>query len=181
MKRLVLGLICVAFPASAQEGPVTTPTRDVDVVYRSAAGPQVLEQRSRYRVADGKLRLDPPSPGVYMILDQRAHTMAVVSAGNVLDMKLRDNKGPGGFAAGHHFTRGGVDAVAGLACTEWQTVDSQGQPVAVCFTGDGVLLRARRGAAVLLQATRVTYGQLDPAAFVVPPGYTHARPQEPPP
>jgi hypothetical protein len=183
MKRLALGLICVAIPASAQDGPVTTPTRDVDVLYRTAAGPQVLEQRSRYRVADGKLRLDTPSPGLYMIVDQRARTMAMVSDRDhgVVDMRLRGNTAPGGFAPGQRFTRGGPDAVAGVPCTEWQTLDTQGQPVLACYTADGVLLRARRGGTVLVEATRVSYGQLDPAAFTVPPGYAHAQTPERPP
>jgi len=176
MRRLLLGLVCVAAPASAQDAPVVTPTRDVDVVYRSAAGPQVVEQRSRYRASDGKLRLDTPSPGVYMIVDQRAGTLAMVSDRDrgVVDMKLRGPAGPGGFAPGQAFARRGAETVAGLACTEWQTVDSQGQAVLACFTQDGVLLRARRGATVLVEAARVTYGALDPAAFTVPPSYAHA-------
>jgi len=93
-------------------------------------------------------------------------------------MKLQGG-GPGGFSPGQSFARKGDDAVAGVACTEWQTVDSRGQPVLACFTADGVLLRARRGAAVLVEARRVTYGPLDPALFVVPPGYNHVAPPEP--
>jgi len=184
MKRLGPGLglllLCASVPAWAQEAPVTTPTRDVDVMYRSTAGSQVLEQRSRYRAADGKLRLDTPSPGLYMIVDQRARTMAMVSDPDrgVVDVKFRGNVGPGGFTGGQGFTRQGADRVAGLPCTEWQTTDRQGQAVSACFTADGVLLRARRGATVLVEATRVTYGPLDPAAFTVPPSYSHAAAPE---
>lgn len=180
MKRLLLALLCAAAQAAAQDAPVTTPTRDVDVTYRSAAGPEVVQQRSRYRAADGKLRLDTPSPGFYMIVDARAHTMAMVSDNDrgVVDMKIRSGVAPGGFAPGQSFTRRGADVVAGLACTEWQTVDTKGQPVLACFTADGVLLRARRGATVLVEAAKVTYGGFDPAVFAIPPGYAHVQAPE---
>ena len=72
------------------------------------------------------------------------------------------------------FTRRGTDTVAGLACTEWETLDTQGLPTLACFTADGVLLRARRGAAVFVEAVQVSYGPPDPAAFVVPPSYKHS-------
>ena len=76
--------------------------------------------------------------------------------------------------------RRGQDQVAGLPCTEWETRDSQGQPALTCFTADGVMLRARRGAAVLAIATRVAYGPMDPALFNAPPGYNHVAKAAPP-
>lgn len=160
-------------PAGAQEHPLTTPTRDVDVTYRAGSGPQPVEQRSRYRAADQKVRLDTPTPGVYMIVDQRARSIAMVSDADhgVVEMPLRGAAGPAGVAPGQDFARRGVDQVVGLACTEWETVDSLGQPTAACFTADGVLLRARRGAQVFVIASRVTYGPLDPQLFTVPAGY----------
>ena len=184
MRRAAL-LLLLAVPALAwaQDRPLTVPTRDVDVVYRAGAGPQTIEQRSRFQAADQKLRLDTPSPGLYMIVDQRAHTMAMVSDADrgVVDMALPGAAIPGMTAAGQAFTgqaftpqaftRRGTDSVAGLGCTEWETLDSQGQPTLACFTPDGVLLRARRGAQVLVVATRVTYGQLDSTVFTVPAAY----------
>ena len=38
------------------------------------------------------------------------------------------------------------------------------------------MLRARRGATVVVEATRVAYGPVDPAAFTVPPGYQRETP-----
>jgi hypothetical protein len=180
MRLLVLALCAAAGPALAQDGPLTTPTRDVDVMYRSTTGSRTVEQRSRYRAADGKLRLDTPSPGLWMIVDPHAHTVAMVSDGDrgVVDMRLRGPVGPGGFAAGQAFTRQRETTVAGLACTEWQAVDRQGEAVVACFTADGILLRARRAGTVLVQAVRVSYGPLDPAAFTIPLGYAHSAAPE---
>jgi hypothetical protein len=176
-------LLLAASPAWAQDRPATTPSRDVDVTYQAGVGPAAVEQRSRFRAADQKLRLDTPSPGLYMIVDQRARTMAMVSESDrgVVDMALKSSAIPGlvtgPAGAPQSFTRRGEDKVAGLACTEWETIDSQGQPTLACFTGDGVLLRARRGAQVLVVATRVAYGPHDPAVFSVPAGYNHVAAQ----
>ena len=173
-------LLALASPglASAQDRPPVTPTRDVDVTYRAGQGDKAVEQRSRFRAADQRLRLDLPTPGLYAILDYPAHTLAMVSDPGraVLDMPA-----PAGAVAGvapdGRFTRRGTDQVAGISCTEWETADNSGQPTLACFTGDGVMLRARRGAQVLVQATRVSYGPQDAAAFTVPPGYAHTSPR----
>ena len=172
---LAVSLAGVASAAQGQERPATSPLRDVDVTYRAGQGVHAVEQRSRFRAADQKLRLDTPTPGVYMIVDQRARTMAMVSDADrgVVEMPMAAAAAaPGGVGAGA-FTRRGADQVAGLPCTEWETLDTQGQPTLACFTADGVLLRARRGAQVLVQATRVVYGPQDPAVFTPPAAYAH--------
>lgn len=168
MKLAVL-LALAALPAMAQERPPTVPLRDVDVTYRAGAGAAAMQQRSRWWVGEGKLRLDPPTPGVYMIVDTRARTMAMVSDEDrgVVDLPAPDT------ISGGQFVRRGAEVVAGLACTEWETLDTQGLPTVACFTADGVLLRARRGASVFVEAVQVRYGPPDPAAFVVPPSYKH--------
>ena len=174
--RLVLVLtMALAAPAFAQDRPVTTPLRDVDVVYRSSASGKTLEQRSRFRAADQMLRLDTPTPGLYMIVNQRAHTVAMVSDPDrgVVDMPFQGTAVPGGLVGGQAFTRRGADEVAGLPCTEWETLDNLGQTILACFTADGVMLRARKGAQVLVAATRVAYGPHDPAVFTVPQAYSH--------
>ncbi len=176
MRRLVL-LLLLASPAAAQDRPATTPLRDVDVTYRAGSGAQAVEQRSRWRVEDGKLRLDPPAPGVHMIVDTRARTLALVSDA---DRRVADLPAPPvvvpGAAPGAGFTRRGADRVAELACTEWETTDTEGLPTLACLTDDGVLLRARRGATVIVEAQRVAYGPHDPSVFVVPPSYIHTKP-----
>lgn len=170
-------------PALAQaDRPATLPTRDVDVTYQAGQGDRTVSQRSRWSAAERKMRLDTPTPGVYAIVDYAAGTLAMVSerSRGVVDLPVPAGGLPGQAAPGA-FTRRGSSQVAGLACTEWETRDLQGQATLTCFTEDGVLLEARHGAQVLVQATRVAYGALDAAAFAVPPSYTHGTPQAAPP
>ncbi|GAC1341007.1 MAG: hypothetical protein NVSMB18_12190 [Acetobacteraceae bacterium] len=174
MRAALVALLLAASPALAQDRPLTLPTRDVDVLYRTQAGAQSYDQRWRFRAEDQKLRLDLPSPGVYMIADHRQHRAAMVSDGDkgVLDMAL-PNTDPGGLRPGQSFTRAGTATVAGVACTEWQTKDLRGAETTACITADGVLLRARHGDAVVVEATKIAYGPLDPAAFAIPAAYKH--------
>ena len=175
--------------AAAQGRPPTVPTRDVDVTYRVGQG-AALEQRTRWQVSEQRMRIDTPTPGVYMIVDYASRRMSLVSDADrgVLELPAKDGVLPGplpgalpGQAADRgraSFERVGTARVAGLGCTEWQTLDSQGAATTACITEDGVLLRARQGAQVLAEAARVTYGRLDPGAFRVPDGYARAtRPE----
>lgn len=160
--------------------PAALPTRDVDVTYRTEQAGQVIEQRSRFDAATQRMRLDMPTPGMWSVMDYRAHTLAIVSDPDrgVLDMPAQPGAAPGtqpGTAGA--FVRRGQDQVAGLPCTEWETRDSRGQLVLTCFTADGVMLRVRRGTAVLAVATRVAYGPMAPSLFVPPPGYGHVTPR----
>jgi hypothetical protein len=160
--------------------PLTMPTRDVDVTYQAGQGDQAVVQRSRWSVGLRKMRLDTPTPGVYMIVDYAAHTLAMVSDRDrgVVDLPAPPGGLPGqSVPGGASFSRRGASQVAGLPCTEWQTADTQGQATLACFTDDGVMLEARRGAQLLVQATRVAYGDLDAAAFAVPPSYRHETPR----
>ena len=160
--------------AAAQDRPNPLPTRDVDVTYRSepggpAAG-HAIEQRSRFSAASQRTRLDLPTPGLFSIMDYRTHTLFVVSQA---DQKVLQTAGPALPAPA--WTRRGEDAVAGLPCTEWESRDSVGQPALTCITGDGVMLRVRRGAVVLAVATRVTYAAQPTELFVVPSDYERVR------
>lgn len=180
MRLAVIPLCLLAGAAAAQDRPAALPTRDVDVTYRSDQAGQPLEQRSRFAASLQRMRLDMPTPGLYMIMDYRAHTMSVVSDPDrgVLDMPAPPGAPAMGANPGAAYHRRGQDRVAGLPCTEWEVQDTIGQPALTCFTEDGVMLRARRGAAVLAVAVRVAYGPLDPALFAPPPGYerTSRRP-----
>lgn len=188
MMRLAALALLASFPAWAQDRPatdrpatdrpVTTPTRDVDVVYRAVAGGRPVEQRSRFAATEQKVRIDTPSPGLYLIVDRGAHTMDMVSDADhgVLEMPYDPARTVGGFASGPGsasggFARGGTDIVAGQNCTEWQTADTAGRAVTACFTTDGVLLRARTGPMVLVEAMRVVYGPIEPSVFAIPAGY----------
>lgn len=178
MRGVLLGVLLVGLGggAVAQERPLVLPSRDVDVVYRIAvagpaggpAGGQAVEQRSRFSAAAQRMRVDMPTPGVYSIMDYRAHRMSFVVEG---DRAALDTPVP--VPGSPAYVRLGVDQVAGLACTEWQTQDRQGQGVVTCFTADGVMLRVRRGAQAMAVATRVDYGPVAPGVFEVPAGFSH--------
>lgn len=180
MIRALVAAAALAIPvaAAAQDRPAVLPTRDVDITYRSERDGQIIEQRSRFDAALQRTRLDMPTPGLYSILDHRAHTLSIVSDPDrgVLDMPSGAAGQPGAGAA---YTRRGQDQVAGIACTEWETRDTRNQPVLTCFTTDGVMLRARQGTAVLAIATRVAYGSMDPALFSPPAGYGHVARRSP--
>ncbi len=177
----LLVLTSMLAPAAAeQDRPPVMPTRDVDVTYRAGQGDQAVDQRSRWSAAARKLRLDTPTPGVYVIADYAAHTLAMVSepARGVLDLEMPAGGLPGQALPGSTgFLRRGASQVAGLPCTEWETSDRQGQPTLACYTEDGVLLEARHGTQILVQATRVMYGALDTAMFAIPPSYSHEGPR----
>jgi len=165
---LLLALSAMA--ASAQERPPTSPGRDVDVTYQIAVGPKILEERWRFLAAAGRSRVDV-DPRAFLIADRktRTATMVDVAAQSALDIPMR-SMGPGDLA-GSVGTRLGSLEVAGLPCTEWQLQDNSGRDVIGCFTGDGIMLRARRGDRVAIQASRVSFDAQDPANFQVPPGF----------
>ncbi len=164
-------------PASAQERPRLTPSRDVDVIYRIPGPGGPLEQRLRWGVAAGKLRVDPPSPGLFMVLDTASHRMDTVREADhtVLEVETSATVLPGGGGGGV-FIRRGTAEVAGLACTQWATLDNGGKPALVCLTDDGVLLRAAGDGRVLALATAVRYAPLDAAVFRIPQDYRRISP-----
>jgi hypothetical protein len=176
---LVLVLV-LATPALAQEKPAITPQRDVDVTYAiaaPAAGAALLSQRMRWSVASGRLRVDPPAQDMYMVVDYRSRRMMVVRPSDraVLEM---DASGPGlpGAPSDGQFARQDTLNVAGLACTNWQTLDAGGVPAVICLTADGVMLRATRQGQLLLEATSVSYGPQGSATFDLPAGYHQITP-----
>jgi hypothetical protein len=183
MIRFVILAALLATPALAQDKPSTVPLRDVDVTYGMAQplenGPP-LTQRMRWSVASGRLRVDPPAHDLYMIVDYRARHMAVVRPSDraVLDMDATGAGLPGAPSDGR-FARRGNEQIAGLPCTNWQTLDSAGVAAVVCITPDGVMLRASREGHVLLEATSVSFTPQDPAAFEPPTGFRHIAPTKP--
>ena len=108
-----------------------------------------------------------------MIVDYRAKRMEVVKpdARAVLDVSTAGAGLPGQEAG--DYQRRGAEQVAGLPCTNWQTADAAGQQTLLCLTADGVMLQASQSGRVLLQATSVTFGPQDPAAFVPPSDFRH--------
>jgi hypothetical protein len=173
--------LCLSVPAIAARAdqPLLRPNRDVDVTCRATgAGPQQdprrLEQRVRWLAASQTMRIDPPTTGLYVIIDYVARRMSVVREANRSVIEMAAPEGgtgvAGGLAAGSHVRRG-EDNVAGLACTEWETRDRDGRQALVCITADGVLLRAGSAGQTLASASSVRYAPQDPAAFRIPPDY----------
>ena len=173
--QLVTALFLLTPAAAwAQDRPAVVPTRDVDVTYHA----QGIDQRMRWLAAGHKLRIDPPGAGVFMIVDYDAHRMAMVRPSDGKAVNLPAPAGLPGTGGGGYVRRG-ADMVAGLPCTDWITRDNGGADATVCFTGDGVMLRAEKGGHVLVEATRVAYAAQNPADFVVPPGYQVVTPPAP--
>lgn len=176
MKRLVFAFVSVLFAAPlgayAADAPIIVPTRDVDVLYQTDQGGTTLEQRLRWDSKDQLMRVDSPSPGLWMLVEYRDRQIFMVSEPQKSILEMGATAGPlPGQPGGQTFTRRGADKVAGTPCTQWEATDSQGQPTLACLTDDGVLLRAMRGRVVLIQAKRVTFGTQDPALFKLPDGY----------
>lgn len=171
---LVLGMSWTA-TASAEE-PLLRPSRDVDVAYHTTSprGGTDLEQRVRWRAASETMRIDPPFPGLHVIIDYLARRMSVVrdATRSVVEMAAPDKlAGMVDGGAAKTFVRRGEATVAGVPCTNWQTLDRDTQPALVCITDDGVLLRAAIADQVQVSAVSVRYAPQDPAIFLIPPDY----------
>ena len=140
---LVVAAPLVTPAVAAPDRPVTTPIRDVDVTYRAGQGDKAVIQRSRWSAGGRKMRLDTPTPGVYVIVDYAARTLAMVSDRDhgVLDLPAPPGAMPGqAVPSSTVFTRRGDSKVAGLPCGEW---GDDGHP----GSGDARLLYRRRRAA----------------------------------
>lgn len=175
----LVGLLAAPLAAArAGEAPALRPTRDVDITYMMArpqpgGGWQMLTERQRWSVAAGKLRVDPPTPGLWMVIDLTGGTIATVQEGEkrILDGPAPQLPGepglPGENAAGQAERRG-PDRVGDWSCTDWAVPDTAGRPALLCLTDDGVLLRASLGGRVLLEALELTYAPQPEEIFRLP-------------
>ena len=175
---LVASLAVAAVPGLADQ-PRLRPNRDVDVTYRATgAGPlpdgRRLDQRVRWLAASQTMRIDPPTAGLYVIVDYAAKRMSVVreATRSVVDMAAPEGvAGMAGNPGEGTYVRRGEDTVAGQACTEWETLDHDRRKASVCITADGVLLRASTAGQAQVSAISVQYAPQDPAVFQIPPDY----------
>ena len=175
---LVASALAVPAVSRAADGPAPQPTRDVDVTYRvpvPGGGDASLLQRLRWSAARREQRVDLPTSGNWMVLDFASHHMAMVRDDSREVVDLPSPLSAEQPNAGAGFARAGTGSVAGLACTEWRTVDTRGQETLACYTDDGVLLRATAGARVLMQAVAVKYETQPAEIFSAPAGYTHQQ------
>ncbi len=183
MRRLALAVLAgLALPVRstpAADAPLLIPTRDVAVTYRNDAGAKVLTQRVAWSAAARRARIEPQTPGVFVIIDYASHRMAVV---NEKERSVVEMDAPAAISgvdpqAAGRYTRGADDAVAGTACTEWTVLDTPSRPSEICITADGVLLQVRVGTHLLAAATRIEYAPQDAALFEVPAGYAKEQPR----
>ena len=185
MRRLGLaalaGLLLPLGLARAADGPVLIPTRDVAVTYRTDVGDRVLEQRMRWSAAARRMRIDPPTPGIFLLIDYATRRMDVVRDPERSFVEMDAPATPPGLGSAGtpstqspegRYERGGADEVSGMACTDWTTHDTKGRATEICVTADGVMLRVRSDGRVLAGAARVEYGPQDPTLFELPRGYT---------
>lgn len=164
-------------PTLAAERPAAMPTRDVDVTYDIPTPAGMARQRLRFSQALQSFRIDPPGGGLYVVVDQAKGRMFTVRDADraVIDMAAPRAWMPGINASG--FERGAATIVAGLACTEWTTRDSERRNVRLCMTEDGVMLRAQTTSGeALATATTVQYQQQNANVFHVPPDYRRLAP-----
>ncbi len=172
MRRLAV--LAMLLPVAAlADAPVVQPMHDVDITYKvpvAGGSDMALLQRFRYSASLRRQRVDLPTSGNWMVLDFATHRMMAVrdESHEVAEAPVPEATTPG-------YMRLGSDTVAGLVCTEWQTQDLRGQQTVTCYTEDGLLLRARSGNRVLIQAVSVNRAAQDAGIFAVPDGYTHTK------
>jgi len=162
--------------ALAANAPLVRPARDVDITYKvpvAGGGDMAILQRLRFSAELHRQRVDLPTSGNWMMIDYASRRMFLVrdSSREVVETPAPDTATlPNG---GNAFVLVGPTKVDDLPCTEWRTHDTGGNETITCYTDDGVLLRARSGDYVLMQAVNVTYAKQDAAVFTPPSGYTH--------
>lgn len=181
IRRAATLVLLPALCAAAADHPQTRPTRDVAVIYRAGTvdGGAVFEERMRWDVADQKLRVDPPSAGLSMLVDYRKRQIAMVrDADRKVLIAQQGTGGLPGEAAQGPYTRQGQEQIAGQSCTDWATISSAGDPTTTCITDDGVMLRASSQGHVLLEAVSVAYVKQDPALFEPPADYERVTPPD---
>ncbi len=184
MNRPALAVVATLVAPAPLSQPLMAPTRDVAVTYAIAApgagrSGATLSERMRWDAAGRRYRVDPPTPGMWMVVNRAQHTLTLVrpAAREAVVLPELSSSAPLPAAGGKGFIRGGRRVVAGVACTNWRTTDRRGEAVVACFTADGVLLRASVGGFAVLTATAVHYGAQPLTLFAVPAGFRLLHPK----
>jgi len=183
LRRLLLAwaaMVAATSPALAQataaaaDRPPMAPSREASVLYRmTRAGTAPIEVRVTARAGGSPMRIDMPD-GAYMLLDQSAHSAAMVVPGEQMVMALPFQDGPQAqFQLNERmrFIRRGVDTVATVRCTAWDVLLDKARG-AVCVSGDGVLLRSSAmdaaGRRSLIEAVSVSFAPAPEGDFTPP-------------
>ncbi len=188
MRLLAWAALTAAVPAAAQaqaaapDRPLLTPAREASVLYRmTKTGAEPVEVRVTTEAGGSPLRIDLPD-GAYVIVDQPAHSTAMVVPNEQTVMGLPFEEGPQGqFQLNERmrFTRRGADTVATLRCTIWDVVLDHARG-AVCVSDDGILLRSSgqdgAGRRSLIEAVSVSFAPASPSDFVPPADFERIAP-----
>jgi hypothetical protein len=174
LRARIAPLALLALMAAAPTAPVMRPTRDVKIVYAiqppNAAAP--IPQFQYWNVGQQKLRIDLPTNGAVTLIDLRTNQVQLLRVDThtitALPSAPPTNSAP---ATNHDLTKGATQTIAGLSCTEWTAKDG----ATVCFTADGVLLRAMAHGTILSQAISVDYAPQPTALFIPPADYKAAK------
>lgn len=160
--------------AQAQEKPLITPARDVDVTYDvTRPDQQRTSKRVRWLVSEDLERVDSPDRSA-TIFDRRRNEIIVLNpASRTLVMLEGAPPQLPVPTTGETLKRVDSSIVAGLPCINWMwAVDAQIHTV--CLTSDGVLLRLVVDGKTTLLARSVAYGPQKADLFEVPPSYVPA-------
>jgi len=182
---VVLGLLLLAstsLSAAAQDRPLVQPSRDVAVTYRvEGAAASVVPGgipgtlRLSWDAAGQRLRAEPEGRTQAVIVNLREHSAQVMDSmlRSALTLPVRDGDLQPLTLDGARLTQRGTDTVAGLPCTTWAVQAPRGAGT-VCFTADGVALRADGqvdGQHGTFTASSVSYGPQPDTLFRVPAEY----------
>lgn len=135
---------------------------DVAVIYSIGSDP-ALRQTLRVAASSGLERVDAPGGALAIVTDTRAGT---VTALDLAHHAYTVHPAPPPVTPSS--TRTGAAVVAGETCTEWAEATPDGRVVTSCVTEDGVMLRARAGDSILVEAVSVRRAPQDRALFGVP-------------
>jgi hypothetical protein len=184
-----LAMILIGSNAVAAEQPLRFPLRDVTVLtVMEVGGGYRQAQRYYYLASAQKSRVETADFELYVLMDYQAGTSVTVVPGappTYTVMPIPDDR------AVEYSQTGGREHIAGHECIVWQspavvkknpTAGFPGQPAtytestSMCLTPDGVPLRTIieqdlvQKTRVVVEATDIKYGPVDPALFFVPAG-----------
>jgi len=182
MRALIALLLVAAAPAPGPERPALAPTREVSVLYRVSSSPtQVYEIRITSQAGNARRRIDLPDKN-YLVVDQAAQRMVMVSPFEGTVMEVPWSSGLGSqFTLDQHmrFTRRASATIAGLRCTTY-TVQTPATFGEACVTDDGVMLRTlaqnAAGQRTAIEAISVSFTPAPASDFAPPPDFQRVAP-----
>ena len=162
--------------------PALTPTREASVLYRVSSTPTTAyEIRITSLAGNARRRIDLPDKN-YLLVDQAAKRLAMVSPfeGTVMDVPWSSGLGAQfTLEPDMRFTRRTATTIAGLRCTTYtvQTPSTLGE---TCITDDGVMLRTlaqnARGQRTAIEAISVSYTPAPASDYAPPPDFQRVAP-----